>query len=156
MPLRKETVRLASSQSEVRVFKGALRFLAPMRGQRGGGDPLPRTRYMDRWGGIAFSDATSAAGDVIGRDSKVLAESEALRQCARNGARDCKMILKHRNQCAAWVMPSEKRMGAAGGLGTGSSEALAVVAAKRNCADPSQKGCHVVYSACSLPVLVGG
>lgn len=134
---------------------------APIPGANGGaterGKNLqPRMRYMDRWGAIAFSDTTSDAGDVVGRDSEVLAESEALRQCARNGARDCKMILKYRNQCAAWVMPSEKRTGAAGGLGTGSSEALAVVAAQKNCADPSQKGCHVVYSACSLPVLAGG
>lgn len=121
-----------------------------------GGASKPRMRYMDQWGAIAFSETTSDAGDVVGRDSEALAESEALRQCGRNGARDCKMILKYRNQCAAWVMPSENRAGAAGGLGTGSSEALAVVAAKKNCADPSQKGCHVVYSACSLPVLVRG
>ncbi|WP_414615037.1 DUF4189 domain-containing protein [Stenotrophomonas pavanii] len=121
-----------------------------------GGASKPRMRYADQWGAIAFSETTSDAGDVVGRDSEALAESEALRQCGRNGARDCKMILKYRNQCAAWVMPSENRVAAAGGLGTGSSEVLAVVAAKKNCVDPSQKGCHVVYSACSLPVLVRG
>ncbi|PKH70825.1 hypothetical protein CXF90_12540, partial [Stenotrophomonas sp. Betaine-02u-23] len=52
----------------------------------------PTSRWGTRWGAVAASDSTSDAGAAAGRRAKAAAISDAMADCRRNGAPDCKIM----------------------------------------------------------------
>jgi len=114
---------------------------------------MPTSRWGTRWGAVAASDSTSDAGAAAGRRTKAEAISEAMADCRRNGAPDCKIMAEYSNQCFAWVSPDGGDGRGLGGLGEGKTPQLALKKAMSYCDNPQGNGCKVAYSACSLPEL---
>ncbi|PKH72960.1 hypothetical protein CXF96_13295 [Stenotrophomonas sp. Betaine-02u-21] len=113
----------------------------------------PTSRWGTRWGAVAASDSTSDAGAAAGRRAKAAAISDAMADCRRNGAPDCKIMAEYSNQCFAWVSPDGGDGKGLGGLGEGMTPELALKKAMSYCDNPRGNGCKVAYSACSLPEL---
>ncbi|MFK3844258.1 DUF4189 domain-containing protein [Stenotrophomonas sp. NPDC078853] len=113
----------------------------------------PTSRWGTRWGAVAASDSTSDAGAAAGRRAKAAAISDAMADCRRNGAPDCKIMAEYSNQCFAWVSPDGGDGKGLGGLGEGMTPELALKKAMSYCDNPKGNGCKVAYSACSLPEL---
>lgn len=105
---------------------------------------IPAVKWADRWGAIAYDDATGDAGTIEGQESKDKAEREALQICSKTGSRDCKIIFAFHNQCAA-VAFGGGGMAHAGAGTQKEAEQLAI----RTCGHGD--ACKIVYSKCSMP-----
>ncbi|MBA0280787.1 DUF4189 domain-containing protein [Stenotrophomonas maltophilia] len=126
---------------------------APIPGAGGGTrEPEPAGQWHKTWGAIASSPSTAEAGVATGRATKEDAERVALEGCGMHAARDCRILIAYRNQCAAWVVPQSQGNGARGGVASGQDLKEAIVQAQKICVDPTGTQCKVAYSACSEPV----
>ncbi|RTQ85940.1 DUF4189 domain-containing protein [Stenotrophomonas maltophilia] len=112
----------------------------------------PAGQWHKTWGAIASSPSTNEAGVATGRATKEDAERVALEGCGMHAARDCRILIAYRNQCAAWVVPQSQGNGARGGVASGQDLKEAIVQAQKICVDPTGTQCKVAYSACSEPV----
>jgi len=106
----------------------------------------PAGQWILTWGAIAQSPATGEVGTTVGKFSEAEARKEALEQCGKKGAPQCKVELVFHNQCAAV---------AAGKTGTAfqtaGSEERAGQLAKESCEEDGAT-CKVLYSECSKAV----
>jgi hypothetical protein len=102
----------------------------------------PRAVWVDRWGAIAFSATTNDGGHTENQESRSIATKIAMGDCARNGAKDCKVVLTFYNQCAAAAW-GKGELGYSGAETRELAEQYAIV----RCGDST---CKIVYSACSL------
>lgn len=126
---------------------------APIPGAGGAArEPEPAGQWHKTWGAIASSPSTSEAGVATGKATKEDAERVALEGCGMHAARDCRILIAYRNQCAAWVVPQNKGNGARSGVASGQDMKEAIVQAQKICIDPSGAQCKIAYSACSEPV----
>ncbi|MBJ7514908.1 MAG: DUF4189 domain-containing protein [Stenotrophomonas sp.] len=98
-----------------------------------------------------MSPTTSAAGVAAEQASSEAAAAVAMKDCQRDGARDCALIAEYRNQCIALLVPHEWPAGAKGGIGHGLTPELARQDAQKKCIDPAGSGCTATYEACSFP-----
>ncbi|HEL3159582.1 TPA: DUF4189 domain-containing protein [Stenotrophomonas maltophilia] len=112
----------------------------------------PAGQWHKTWGAIASSPSTNEAGVATGRATKEDAERVALEGCGMRAARDCRVLIAYRNQCAAWVVPQSQGNGARGGVASGQDLKEAIAQAQKICVDPAGTQCKVAYSACSEPV----
>lgn len=112
--------------------------------------PRPTGRWLKTWGAIATAPSGDA-GASTGQSSKGAAEKEAISQCARGGASDCRVTMSYKNQCAAMVTPSSIERGGAV-TWRAETEALATKLAMDECTKRGSAGCKVFYSACSDPI----
>lgn len=103
----------------------------------------PQTVWADQWGAIAFDGTTGQAGTVDSQESEASAERLALNLCARNGSKNCKIILPYRNQCAAVTQR------AGGGMIYASGAPNQKQAEKNAITQCSDNTCKIVYSTCS-------
>jgi len=100
---------------------------------------------QDLYGAIARSRDFGDKGYAWNYRSRVAAENEALRQCARvSGARDCEVLLWFRNACGSIA---EARNGGAG-TGWGTSRRLAERYALDSCSTVGAS-CRVVRTFCT-------
>lgn len=116
----------------------------------GGGEsasPQPTGRWIKTWGAIAFS-SSGDAGASKNKFSKSEASKEAIAQCAQWGAKDCKVSLAFKNQCAA-VVQADRGKGTRSN--TGETEKQAVERATQDCTASRSETCKVIYSGCSEP-----
>lgn len=126
---------------------------APIPGAGGGArEPEPAGQWHKTWGAIASSPSTNEAGVATGRATKEDAERVALEGCGMHAARDCRIHIAYRNQCAAWVVPQGQGNGARGGVASGQDLKEAIAQAQKICVDPAGTQCKVAYSSCSEPV----
>ena len=106
----------------------------------------PAGEWILTWGAIAQSPATGEVGTTVGKFSEAEARKEALEQCGKKGAPQCKVALVFHNQCAAV---------AAGKTGTAfqtaGSEERAGTLAKKSCEEDGAS-CKVMYAECSKAV----
>ncbi|HHA2856732.1 TPA: DUF4189 domain-containing protein [Stenotrophomonas maltophilia] len=147
--MRRADARPASTPSAIKGWGGV-----PPSLERGGGarGAEPAGQWHKTWGAIASSPSTNEAGVATGRATKEDAERVALEGCGMRAARDCRVLIAYRNQCAAWVVPQSQRNGARGGVASGKDLKEAIAQAQKICVDPAGTQCKVAYSACSEPV----
>jgi len=106
----------------------------------------PAGEWILTWGAFAQSPVTGEVGTTVGKLSEAEAREEALEQCGKKGAPQCKVALVFHNQCAAV---------AAGKTGTSfqtaGSEERASTLAKKSCEEDGAS-CKVMYSECTKAV----
>jgi len=129
---------------------------APIPGAAGGSAPAPAAtgpsgRWNDTWGAIAESPSTELIGAGKNQSSRARAEREALRKCSSEGARDCKVLVAYKNQCAAMLAPTVAGNGSHTGAGRGPTLNEAIGAAKQACVDGRGGQCRVLYTDCAEP-----
>ncbi|WP_349969997.1 DUF4189 domain-containing protein [Pseudomonas caspiana] len=115
-----------------------------------GGDSAPARptgEWIKTWGAIAHSSTTGEAGSAVGKFSEGEAEQAALRQCAIEGASDCKVSLTYYNQCAALVASDSQSF-----FQASVSERRSIKLAKKSCEESDSGKCKVIYSECTDPV----
>jgi hypothetical protein len=115
----------------------------------------PRIRYVPtgRWiskSGAIYVDST--IGD-IGATHNEFSESDAARlaleRCAKNGAKNCELLLIYTNQCGVIAWPSIVNAKVTSGSGT--TIELASKNALDECKKNSSTTCSIVYAECSQP-----
>ncbi|WP_082647826.1 DUF4189 domain-containing protein [Lysobacter antibioticus] len=107
------------------------------------------------WGAIAIDPISGDVGTAVGSSSKRRAEREALSKCAANGASGCKKLLfSYENQCAviAWPSVPGATIITQGGPTVEVASDLAMKSCIGNSGDNS-RGCRIVYSECTKPIL---
>ena len=102
---------------------------------------------VDAWGAVAASPTTLASGNSWNFASREDAHARALKECADNGARDCKVVAAVANDCVAYAasMP-EKVYGVSGAVRTtkvAKGDALA------QCQRAGGRSCVVDVSFCA-------
>lgn len=102
--------------------------------------------WQDRFGAIAESESTPAAGVAQNSNSKRAAREEALQDCGKS---DCKITHEVRNSCIAIAWG-----GGVGGYATKADLHAAEAVAIDSCKGAGGGGCKIQYSACSLPVRI--
>lgn len=109
--------------------------------------PRPTGEWIKTWGTIAGSNLTGESGAVVGKLTREEAESAAMRLCGEGGARDCKVNLVFKNQCAALVATNKRSF-----FQSAESDDIAVKLAKNDCEKYGGGNCSVIYSGCSDPI----
>lgn len=112
--------------------------------------PRPSGEWLTTWGAVAQSPTSDLVGTAANKQSERAAESEALRICASEGAKDCKTSLTYYNQCVAFSVPNS-------GKGRGSvNTAVDLPTAKKDaldsCSDTGGGRCVISHTECSEPV----
>lgn len=112
--------------------------------------PRPSGEWLTTWGAVAQSPTSDLVGTAANKRSERAAESEALRICASEGAKDCKTSLTYYNQCVAFSVPNS-------GKGRGSvNTAVDLPTAKKDaldsCSDTGGGRCVIPHTECSEPV----
>lgn len=125
------------------------RQCVPIPGAGGSGSAQPSITYQDRWGAVAKSPDAPNVGVSVDQVSKRKATSEALKQCASRGAKDCQLVQAFRNQCAAIASGGGFR-----GFAFDEDKAVAQKKAIEACSGQDAVVCEVAWSDCSLPVRV--
>lgn len=112
--------------------------------------PKPTGRWIKTWGAIATA-ANGDAGASVKQRSQSAASRDALSQCGRMGANDCKVVMSYKNQCVAMVTPATLDRGGAV-TSRAETEKIASNLAMDICTSRGSSGCKVFYSACSEPI----
>ncbi|MCU1127950.1 DUF4189 domain-containing protein [Stenotrophomonas maltophilia] len=115
-----------------------------------GASPRPTGRWLKTWGAIATA-ASGEAGASTGQRTRSAAEKEAVAQCSRGGADNCRVTMAYKNQCVALITPSSVDKGGSV-TWRAETEALASKLAMDECTERGSRGCKVFYSACSTPM----
>lgn len=102
--------------------------------------------WQDRYGAVAESDSTSAAGSAQNMSTARAAQKKAMSEC---GAKDCRIRMQVRNGCLASAWGG----GVSGFVSRGNLQA-AEADAISNCQRKGGADCKIQYSACSLPVRI--
>ena len=119
-------------------------------GSTDGGEPRATGRWLKTWGAIATA-SNGDAGASVKQRSQSAASRDALSQCARRGAKDCKVVMAYKNQCVAMVTPATLDRGGAV-TSRAETEEIASKLAMDICTSRGSVGCKVFYSACSGPI----
>lgn len=109
----------------------------------------PAPQWERRWGALATSAPDGILGVSTDKRSKQEASEVAVQDCQSKGGMNCKVELPYYNQCAAVVVGD-------GAYNTPSAPTVdeAVAMGMKTCRSSGRAGCHVYYSACSLPVRI--
>ena len=110
------------------------------------GSSSPQVTWEDSFGAIANDSDDRAAGAAAGRPTQERAIADAISDCKAYGGIGCKQGAIYRNTCVAVVSGEETA-----DRYFDQSEDRAVAKGMSACALQHQAGCHVFYSACSLP-----
>lgn len=129
---------------------GAPQGCAPIPGADGnqgqqGQQSQPSPQWAAQSGAIATDPKKGVLGTAVNMESKAFAERAALAECKSKGGTACQLDVTYTNGCAAMVAGD-----AAYKASSASTMDEAVDAATKICTGMST-GCHVYYSACSLP-----
>lgn len=109
--------------------------------------PLPPpAQWTSRWGAIATYAPTGVLGSSENLPSKDQAEQAALSDCKARGGLNCKIDIAYGNECAAVVVGDKGY-----NVNPGATADLASEMGMKICTEDGGNGCHVYYSACSLP-----
>ena len=109
----------------------------------------PPPRWVSRWGAIATDSVKGILGAVTDLPSKSRAQQAAITDCQTKGGSPCKLEVAYDNECAAMAVGSN-------GYDVVADTTLnrAIQGSMKMCVDDKSEGCHVYYSACSLPVQI--
>jgi hypothetical protein len=109
----------------------------------------PPERWQDHWGAIATYISNGSVGMVTNLPSQSSAENAALVDYQSKHGSTCRIELSYRNQCAAFVVGDK-------GYNTNASTSIDEATRKgmQICTNAGHSNCHVLYSACSMPVRI--
>lgn len=111
--------------------------------------PRPLGRWESRWGAIATDEPHGIVGSVTGLSSRQAAERGAMADCAAKGGQHCKLETWYSNGCAALVVGDHVyNVTAEASLEQATEQGMKI------CSRGGVTGCHVHFSACSLPALI--
>lgn len=127
---------------------GAPQGCAPIPG--GGNQPgqqsqSPPPQWAAQSGAIVTDPTKGILGTAVNMESQASAEHAAFAECKSKGGTACKLDVTYTNGCAAMVAGD-----AAYKASSAATMDEAVASATKICSGKSA-GCHVYYSACSLP-----
>lgn len=108
--------------------------------------PQPTGYWIKTWGAIATSESLGEAGTTVGKLSESEARQAAIRLCAEGGAKDCKVHLVYRNQCAAFASSKDETF-----FQAAESEQVSIDLSLARCEKSGLK-CKVRYSGCTEPI----
>lgn len=101
---------------------------------------------QNRFGSIAFSDATRDRGYAWNYGNRAQAEATALAQCrSLSGARDCRVLLWFRNACGSLASGSNGAVG----TGWGNPRTRSQSEALKSCRSYGGVNCKVERTICS-------
>ncbi|HEY0198835.1 MAG TPA: DUF4189 domain-containing protein [Rhodanobacter sp.] len=109
----------------------------------------PPPQWADRWGSIVTDTPKGILGTAHDLPSQDQAKNVALEDCQSKGGLQCKMQIAYKNECAVMIM-GDKGFNIASGV----TMNAAIQAGMKICGADGDPGCHVYYSACSLPVQI--
>ncbi|WP_223875547.1 MULTISPECIES: DUF4189 domain-containing protein [Xanthomonas] len=109
----------------------------------------PTGEWIKTWGAVVGSDHSGEAWTTVGKLTKEDAEDEAVSECKKAGASDCRIRISYQNQCVAMASPV-----AAGGTATvgGKSKEVAGRRALSICQKNNNSECTIIYSDCTAPI----
>jgi hypothetical protein len=110
------------------------------------GSSSPAQHWVAGWGAIATYIPKGVLGYSTNLPTKEQAEQAALQDCRAKGGLDCKIEISYGNQCAAVVVGDPGY-----GVFPGATLSEATNKSLKECAAAGNKGCHILYSACSMP-----
>lgn len=105
----------------------------------------PPPIWKSTWGAIATDEPNGVLGSVTNLATKQQAEQNAMADCRAKGGVSCKLQISYDNECAA-VVVGDKIFN----VTADSTIEKATNAGLRYCSADST-GCHVYFTACSLP-----
>ena len=108
--------------------------------------PQPTGEWIKTWGAIATSESLGEAGTTVGKLSEDEARKAAIKLCAEGGAKDCKVHLVYRNQCAAFASSRTDTF-----FQAAESEQVATDLSLARC-EKGGAACKVRYSGCTEPI----
>lgn len=120
----------------------------PESGQSRGAPQAPAAVWRSSWQAIATDSSKGVLGTSIDRSTTEEAETLALNDCKSKGGTHCTIAISYGNGCIAMVTGNALLT-----TGAGRTKAEAESSAMNNCTS-GDTGCHVYYSACSLPVRI--
>lgn len=110
--------------------------------------PAPNAeQWEDRWGAIAKTPEGQISGGADSQRTEGDAINAAIADCLSESGEVCKSMGTYRNQCLAIAAGSDDTR-----INVGRDANDAIQQALKQCKDSKQQGCHLYYSACSLPV----
>lgn len=109
---------------------------------------LPPQIWVDHWGAMVSDDSLGKLGVAADKQDEGRAWQAAEEDCRAKGGLNCTRLISYRNQCIAMVLGDKTYSFSAGTTATN-----AIQQATKKCS-ASTTGCHVYYSACSLPLRV--
>jgi hypothetical protein len=109
----------------------------------------PSPQWISQWAAIATYAPTGVLGVSINLPSQNSAESAAISDCRSKGGLECKIEAAYTNGCSAVVVGDK-------GYNVTTKATLneAIQSGMETCTNEGGVGCHVYYSACSLPIQV--
>lgn len=107
----------------------------------------PSTHWVSQWGAVASYAPTGILGASINLPNQDSAENAAISDCQSKGGLNCKIEAAYTNGCAV-VAVGDKGYN----VTTKASLNEAIHSSMKTCISEGGNGCHVYYSACSLPV----
>lgn len=105
--------------------------------------------WESRWGAIATYAPTGILGVSTYLPTRGQAIQSALADCKSKGGPACKLEVAYDNECAAVVVGSTGYNVTANPTVEG-----AIDSGMETCRNSGGQGCHMYYSACSLPVRI--
>jgi len=120
----------------------------PESGQTRRAPQAPAAVWRSNWQAIATDSSKGILGTSIDRSTMQEAEMLALNDCKSKGGTHCTIAISNGNGCIAMVTGNALLT-----TGAGRTKAEAESSAINNCTS-DDTGCHVYYSACSLPVRI--
>jgi hypothetical protein len=110
--------------------------------------PTP-PQWVSRWGAIATALPQGVMGFSTNLRSDADATHVALSDCRSKGGTNCKIELSYGNQCIAMAVGNPGYSVDLGLTSTAASEK-----SLKDCTNGGAANCHIIYSACSLPVRI--
>lgn len=107
------------------------------------------SHWVSRWGAIASYAPTGVLGASISLPNQTSAENAAISDCQLKGGLRCKIEAAYTNGCAVVVVGDRGY-----NVTTKASLNEAIHSSLETCTNEGGHGCHVYYSACSLPVQI--
>ena len=103
-------------------------------------------RWTSKWGAIATDSLGHIAGAASDKQSEQDAKDAAVADCNRYDGKECKVAGTYSNQCIA-IVSGDRHTDTV----TAKTIDQATEQGMKHCHEKNQNGCHVFYSACSLP-----
>lgn len=123
---------------------------APIPGSGGGAyqprDPGPM--WATKWGAIAVDGTTGKFAGIEGLSSERKANKAAIKECRKNGGKQCKVIAAYYNGCGAMAWGDSK---VTSYMGPQRQEAIDL--AVKSCSKETTN-CQAYYAGCSYPVRI--
>jgi Domain of unknown function (DUF4189) len=140
-------VAMAQSCGEGYIQQGGQGTLVCVPMQQASSEVLrdPGPQWVTRWGAIAVDGEAGKFGGVDGLVNKRKAKKAAIKECRKNGGKNCKLLSSYYNQCGVMAWGDNRYTGYTG-PNLEQTIDLAVTACNKETTN-----CKPYYAGCSYP-----